>query len=1275
MEKNSKAVCPELRAFSDCVDVAEAGHEQLHKHGRLSLFESRVLPSGRGRIAYVGGSVSALSFHPWAKGICAVAAHRSDQPTHRILKCYAGSGHIQLWRFAENDTRCLGVVEHNGECVWDLKWRPEQSQRDGSTGWEGTLAAALGDGTVLVSQIDSFTNVSRRVEKDAIKTLYPTSTLLRVNKSIASRSPVRVVEWSKEGNLLVVGAADGSIEVYDATSVDRTWPRWSIPGHESVVVDLRWLSETHLCSLGLSCVLRLRDIRDPVSTLEQNMEGLSGSMSMDAPEPNVAIIGGDYGYLRVVRLSGVDGMMPQRSVKRVRLQSGSFRDMCSVPISGQEADSCSQTLFYTGGADGMLHECKFPRPIWTSANECEIGKTQIGERLRWTQTTEIKEGGEEIRTLRLQLRNSLASGGQELSHGSLLNTENGGLGGTLVDTLPQETSTSSASRKPKRSRTVGREGLADAYSHFGAQYKELAGVTRTSLSAPSDILAVGISGGLVTWVPLSLDAHKRDARIRHTYQQTPTSSSATKPPRKRGRPRKIPTVLLQSAGMSSMNMPDTASASRMLGTAAAESESPMVRTLPEKTSPTSTTQIPTPPASYSTDAAVLVAGPPRNTSPLKSSSPKRRRSSPKTAQVATEPRRKRGRPKKGSDEADLKSSDSANKTHMGQSDSLSNEGVTMGEEIGTANDMGKNVHATDRGDDTEMDSKPEKVIQGSVRNAKDKPVTDKAVERQVKSKDGKTPGLGALSPAEVRRTSVSAKEHPQLKAQNGKEAADEDTEASHLNDESIQAQNASGKATMSKASTKRARTEANTLGVATRRSPRTRHQEISSTPARRGGSLDATPNTKPNPSEENATAPPRAADTRVAAGEMLGKNAREETEKAAIPKTTVANSNRARGRIKVAKIGENARSLSPPNRPALPLHAAAKTAPHAGDSAVDHDMQIAHSSPPPHATPWPDVGKMLPPPITGQTPVTQGSKLAMGAAGEQKQKRVGQENGAATNDAVAQKDDESSMPNATASPDGKLDPSETTQKGPPSLVPTGDRIPAATISKSTKEDAATEPARKRQRSDSVRVQDAHVQALQPGDYPGVSHPCRCRVRVRAQSAEQAVRLRVRAPSGDTPPRRSARTRTRRAAIDEDVGSPRGRRAPRKRSVKLMLRIAEPVALTDSEGEAEPVTRVPVRLRVREGGAVRGAMPREAGWGEPDVKESAARRKGERGPPVEGSDEEAAKSAAVGDGGRGVGRKGVLGEANGYGEEMGVEEVDGSSGSRTRRVRRPSWKLA
>lgn len=572
MESEPKFACSALQQESDELEVTAGNSKHPERFGRLALFESRFLPTEEVGIAFVGGPVGALQFHPYAKGICALSAHRQEQCMHEILRCYEGDGYIQLWDFSASKPSCLGVIPHNGDCAWDLKWKPDEPTEALSGGWRGTLAASLGDGTVMVTTVEG--SIRSPPSTSPGRILASKTMTLRKEGSTADRVPVRVLQWSDDGGMLVVGTADGSLEIYGASSTSEPWSKWSIPGHESVVMDLRWISKTHLCTLGLSCVLRLRDIRDPVSTLEQNAEGLSGSLSMDTLEPNVAAVGGDYGYLRVVRLSGADGVTVKLPVKRVYLQVGSFRDMKSIPVKTQNGNPF-RTLLYTGGAEGIVHECTFPRPIWSSPEVCNIGKTKITEKLRWS-GKKIQDPADEANSRSVTLHLEIAPNGDKgvLDRKDQSQTELTSLSaleddketGSIQEVAKQRLSADNGRETDgkgapgeelahsRKSRAVGKASDVKDCSFFGEHYNQKAVITRISVSEVSNLLAVSICGGFVTWMPLALERHAEIAREEDEARKMPVRESdknLIKPPRKRGRPRKIPLNAATGAGSSS----------------------------------------------------------------------------------------------------------------------------------------------------------------------------------------------------------------------------------------------------------------------------------------------------------------------------------------------------------------------------------------------------------------------------------------------------------------------------------------------------------------------------------------------------------------------------------------------------------------------------------------------------------------------------------------------------------------------------------------------------
>ncbi|CAN8062103.1 unnamed protein product [Agarophyton chilense] len=485
-ESRMRTKCKELFKQSPPITLAGAKVSDSRSLGKLSLFHSASLGNKTG-VAFVGGHISVLKWHPEVRGVLATAAHRSDQTVHEVLETYSGSAHIQLWSISNNTAICLGVVQHDGDCTWDLKWRPGQYEPISARSWCGTFAAALGDGRIMICRFSNTLRCSSAydVVSGSANVLPCKKTILREGNERTVHGPARVVEWSLDGKRLLVGSVVGTVEVYESSSSESVWPKWCVPAQESIVTDIRWVNRYLFCSLGVSCVLRLRDIRDPVATLEQNAEGLAGSHSMCIAEPNVAVVGGDSGYLRVVRLYGTDNFRAKYPVRKVYVQGGSFRTMQSVssPFRGTH-----QSLVFTGGCEGILHEVSFPRPLWLGYEECSISKTTAKQLLRWSVKRDSRgEHGTNI-TLQLTIGDSTSEGihgGEE--HASDVNQS--GQKGNI--------------RNPKHQRRKKVSGpCANDKPLFGSAYHQSVVITRVDINIHDKIIAVGIDGGIITWLQL-----------------------------------------------------------------------------------------------------------------------------------------------------------------------------------------------------------------------------------------------------------------------------------------------------------------------------------------------------------------------------------------------------------------------------------------------------------------------------------------------------------------------------------------------------------------------------------------------------------------------------------------------------------------------------------------------------------------------------------------------------------------------------------------------------
>lgn len=556
--------CQELGRQSAPLHVFHVRGSEKQHIGKLSLFEHRLACNNSIGVMYAGGHISALNFHPSYNSLCALAAHRHDRPKHDILKCYKGSAHIQLWTLSlqPGNTHFLGVIPHNGNCTWDLKWRPDTFQTSHSS--IGTLAAALGDGTAIVATFEDFdlpdfSSVPDQASSKTIFTLRPKIMTLRAQKKAHQRRPVRVAEWSPDGTRLVLGIADGSIEVYEASSNEKVWPRWCIPAQESVITGVRWMNSSYLCSVSISCVLSVRDIRNPISSLEQNAESLAGSMAMEAVEPDVAVVGTDSGTLRVVKLSAIEGVFVKQPVKRIYLQTNTVRDIQAVSEAGTDT-VIPYTRLYAGGSEGIVHECVLPRPIWPNPDTCHLPRTETQQKLRWKLRPSDalqKEPSLCLNEISAHTDSSKPSNVSPIHH---TNTD------PILDlcvgddyqsseelTLLRHDSTvidddacpTEEHRKIKRrKRAAGREYMerdsnAPKTVLFGPELEQRTTITRIGLSQKDDLIAVGIDDGIVTWT--TMKGEEMETPFIQRFKSPMFTSKPKKlksPAKKRGRPRK-----------------------------------------------------------------------------------------------------------------------------------------------------------------------------------------------------------------------------------------------------------------------------------------------------------------------------------------------------------------------------------------------------------------------------------------------------------------------------------------------------------------------------------------------------------------------------------------------------------------------------------------------------------------------------------------------------------------------------------------------------------------
>lgn len=547
--------CPELGQKSCPLHVSSTNSDQRESVGRLSLFQHTLVANNSAGVLYAGGHISAIDFHPSSKTLCALAAHRQDTPTHKLLKIYKGHAHIQLWSLSliPGYTHCVGILPHNGNCTWDLKWRPQPFPSHASfTPPIGTLAAALGDGTAIITTFQDsdlpYMDAALKTSSPptSVLTLSPKIITLRAHKKAHQRNPVRVVQWSPDGGQIVLGIANGTIEVFEVNSPEGIWPRWCVPAQDSLITGIRWFSPSHICSVSIACVLRLRDMRNPVDSLEQNTEGLSGCRTVDTIEPSVAVVGTECGTLRIIRLETIDGIQVKQPVKRIYLQKNSLRDVQSS-VEDEEGTTTPYTLVYAGGTEGVVHECILPRPMWPKRETCHLPRASILQKIRWTEVENKKDqsvdseaigdGGDKDGGLNLYI------GHQDHNTRSLVSTDR------VCDEQFIDKINGTGHTVPtvsKRTRVPGPNGMdRETYDSrlplFGEDIVKRTTITRIALSQDADLVIVGMDDGFLSWVPMK-GGETKQLNLPKTKMPGYVSASKKKlvSGKKRGRPRKYP---------------------------------------------------------------------------------------------------------------------------------------------------------------------------------------------------------------------------------------------------------------------------------------------------------------------------------------------------------------------------------------------------------------------------------------------------------------------------------------------------------------------------------------------------------------------------------------------------------------------------------------------------------------------------------------------------------------------------------------------------------------
>lgn len=495
--------CQELGQKSSPIRVKPDGKGISVFIKTLPLFQHTIISNPTTGFLYAGGSISALDFHPSSKFLCALAAHRHDTTNHDIFKCCKGRAHIQLWSLSlqMEYTHCVGVLPHNGNCTWDLKWRTMPLQLHSSTGESiGTFAAAIGDGTVLVASFEDshlphmHTLIDAPSPPKSVLTLSPQTTILRGHKKTHQRIPVRVLEWSPDGSRLILGLVNGTVEVYQASTTDRVWPCWVIPVQDSPILSIRWLCPSRFCSVGISGVLDIHDIHNPVNSYKHMAKNFSGCHAIDSADPHVAILVTDCGKMHLVRLDATTSPA-KRSVRTVRLQETSLQAVKSYTYDGDTGNpSCH--VVYAGGTNGIVHECVFPRSTESKKMSKLKVKPVITEKLWWEFVDDgAMFGSGSIKTNALDDK---SVEGNTPDHGLNLHLgrhDQGAFKDSGIMNIE-----SNKNRVEKES--VETDTFPKAPKSGEVTDKKKTTITRISLSQDAGLVVIGMQNGIVTWASM-----------------------------------------------------------------------------------------------------------------------------------------------------------------------------------------------------------------------------------------------------------------------------------------------------------------------------------------------------------------------------------------------------------------------------------------------------------------------------------------------------------------------------------------------------------------------------------------------------------------------------------------------------------------------------------------------------------------------------------------------------------------------------------------------------
>ncbi len=552
--------CPELQPSSAPFSIAGGRTGVSRRH--LDLFETLSLPgSTGGQLAFVGGPAYALDWH--LDGVhLAVGVHRSARPVHQLTETYDGAGHIQIWRARSCAEQIFvsHLIPHNGDCVWDLKWRPRP-------GLEGsTLAAALADGQLML-----YHPVLLSVEDDSqispVSVLRDSIPQMTLRGAHETHDGIRTVQWSPDGDKLAAGTVHGCIELYRITENSAAEPQVvaqlivRVRAHESAISTMRWLDSYNLCSAGFDGTQRVRDVRDCLTDLERVSDGPAWNLCLVNPEENIIISGADSGFLKISRLASTSATLKMSEMKKTRVAIASLRDLACMPYKGMH--KTISTALFLGGGEGKLAVGSLLYPLWR-ASGCMIRKSRFRTVLQWA-VEHCEDESERRKRKKIKhepcddkldvksdeglMEDELGNTGYREDVFELYHVNNSSLVLHLTDSVHRE---AHLSRKPK-SKKIGYESVPVDINLCADRYDQRVAITRLALTRSGKMIATGTHAGFLTVLPVSDDmifgypkdglSKKRSAvpsptRIKPGPSKKRKLSMQIDVKRKRGRPRK-----------------------------------------------------------------------------------------------------------------------------------------------------------------------------------------------------------------------------------------------------------------------------------------------------------------------------------------------------------------------------------------------------------------------------------------------------------------------------------------------------------------------------------------------------------------------------------------------------------------------------------------------------------------------------------------------------------------------------------------------------------------